>query len=178
MSKRSFFNASVFVLALANGFSNSSLAQMSATALRFAQTKPGTTILSNERDAIHKVISGYYDATSRSPAEGATFYGEPTLLVLPNQVTVLAKRSDVEEFLAKLVAGLKPLGFAYAKVVDPHIKFLNPTTAMYSTMAIRFKADGTEMQRAGFTYLLQKDNSGWRIRELIATDLDKLMNTD
>jgi len=65
--------------------------------------------LASEKDAVHKGIGGYYDAVSRSAAEGAAFYGEPTLLVLPNQVTVLAKRADVEDFLAKLLAGLRPL---------------------------------------------------------------------
>jgi hypothetical protein len=34
------------------------------------------------------------------------------------------------------------------------------------------------MQRAGFTYLLKKDDSGWKIHELIATDLDKLISGD
>lgn len=55
---------------------------------------------------------------------------------------------------------------------------LNATTAIVSTIAIRFKADDAEMQRAGFTYLLKKDNSGWKIHELIATDLDKLVSAD
>lgn len=145
---------------------------------RLVQAGPLPATLASEKDAIHKAISRYYDAVSRSAAEAAAFYGEPTLLVLPNQVTMLAKRADVEDFLAKLLAGLKPLGYSYSKVVDPRTKLLNPTTAIYSTIAIRFKADGSEMQRAGFTYLLQKDNSGWRIHGLIATDLDKLVNAD
>jgi hypothetical protein len=131
-----------------------------------------------EKDAIHKVISEYYDAVGRSAAEAAAFYGEPALLVLPNQVSMLAKRSDVDDFLAKLLAGLKPQGYSYSKVIDPRIRLLNSTTAIYSTIAIRFKADGSEMQRAGFTYLLQKDNFGWNIHELIATDLDKLISAD
>jgi ketosteroid isomerase-like protein len=140
---------------------------------RLAQAS-STPALANESDAIQKVLSAYYDAVSRSAAEAATFYGEPTLLVLPTQVTVLSKRADVEEFLAKIFAGLKPLGYSHSKILDPRIKMLNATTALYSTSAIRFKTDGTEMQRAGFTYLLRKDNSGWKIHGLIATDLDKL----
>jgi hypothetical protein len=86
--------------------------------------------LASEKDAVHKAIGGYYDAVSRSAAEGAAFYGKPTLLVLPNQVTVLAKRAEVEDFLAKLLAGLRPLGYSYSKVVDPRIKLLHPTTAI------------------------------------------------
>ena len=44
--------------------------------------------------------------------------------------------------------------------------------------ATLMKADGTEMQRSGFTYLLQKGNDGWRIHEIIATDVDKLFSAD
>jgi hypothetical protein len=40
------------------------------------------------------------------------------------------------------------------------------------------KADGTELQRSGFTHLLHKSNAGWRIHELIATDLDKLISAN
>jgi hypothetical protein len=34
------------------------------------------------------------------------------------------------------------------------------------------------LQRAGFTYLLYKGGTGWKISELIATDLDKLISAD
>jgi hypothetical protein len=55
---------------------------------------------------------------------------------------------------------------------------LNSTTALYSTVAIRMKTDGTELQQAGFTYLLHKGGAGWKINEVIATDLDKLISAD
>jgi hypothetical protein len=55
---------------------------------------------------------------------------------------------------------------------------LNPTTALYATVAVRMKTDGTELQRAGFTYLLHKGTDGWKINELVATDLDKLIGAD
>jgi hypothetical protein len=132
----------------------------------------------NEKETIQKVVSGYYDALGRDLAEAASFYGEPTMIVLPKDVLPLNKRADVEAFLTKLVNGFKPLGFSHAKVSDPRIKMLNETTAIYSTVAIRYKTDGSEMPRGGFTYLLHKGPSGWKIHELIATDMDKLVSAD
>jgi len=38
----------------------------------------------------------------------------------------------------------------------------------------RRRADGSKMQRAGFTHLLT-NNDGWKIRQLIATDLDNVL---
>jgi ketosteroid isomerase-like protein len=134
--------------------------------------------LSDEKDAIHQVVSGYFDAFARDPAAAATFYGEPTLFVLPSEVLALATRSDVEAFLAKLLESLKSLGYSRTKLDVPRVKMLSSTTALYSTVAIRLKTDGTELQRAGFTYLLHKGGAGWKINEVIATDVDKLISAD
>jgi uncharacterized NTF2-like protein DUF6841 len=133
----------------------------------------------NEKEAIQQVVSGYYDALGRDLTEAASFYGEPAMIVLPTDVLALNKRADVEAFLTKLVSGFKPLGFSHAKVSDPRIKMLSETTAIYSTVAIRYKTDGSELlPRGGFTYLLHKGPSGWKIHELIATDMDKLVSAD
>jgi hypothetical protein len=125
----------------------------------------------NEKEAIQQVVSGYYDALGRDLTE-------PAMIVLPTDVLAMNKRADVEAFLTKLVSGFKPLGFSHAKVSDPRIKMLSETTAIYSTVAIRYKTDGSELPRGGFTYLLHKGSSGWKIHELIATDMDKLVSAD
>jgi hypothetical protein len=132
----------------------------------------------SERDAIHGVVSGYYDAFGRDSAAASAFYGEPTLIVIPNQVIMLRTRADIEASIDELVATLKASGYSHSKLGEHRVKLLNPTTALYSTIAIRMKADGTELQRSGFTYLLHKSNAGWKIHEIIATDLDKLISTD
>jgi ketosteroid isomerase-like protein len=122
----------------------------------------------SEKEAIQQFLSDYYDSLSRDPIEAAAFYGEPAIIVLPTDVLPLNKRADVEAFLTKLLSGFKPLGFSYAKLSDPRIKMLSETTAIYSTVAIRYKTDGSEMPRGGFTYLLHKGPSGWKIHELIS----------
>ena len=61
-------------------------------------------------------------------------------------------------------------------MVDCHIRLLNSTTAFCSAVALRLKADGTEMQRAGITYLLHKSDGEWKIHEAIGTDLDKVIS--
>jgi hypothetical protein len=179
----------VFVLVFGFGIvGNASLAAPTETAgraqlqliagTRLAQANVPPTAPINEEDAIHKIISDYYDAVPRSSAAAAAFYGEPTVIVLANEVIVYSKRADMEARLANGLARLKPLGYAYSKVIDPRVKLLNSSTAIYSTVAARYKADGTEIERAGFTYLLRKDSSGWKIHELVATDLDKLLRAD
>jgi hypothetical protein len=133
---------------------------------------------SAEKDAIHQVLSGYYDAVACNAAAAAAFYGEPTLIVLPTEVLTLPTRKDVEAFIARLLDSWRPLGYSNSKLSDPRVKILNPTTALYGTVAVRMKTDGAELQRAGFTYLLHKGDGGWKINGLVATDLDKLISAD
>ena len=101
----------------------------------------------DEREAIHQVVSGYFDAFARDPAVAATFYGEPTLIVLQNEVRALATRSDVEAFLEKLLGSLKPLGYSNTKLTVPRTKMVNATTALYSTVAIRMKQMGQNYKK-------------------------------
>ena len=145
--------------------------------VQLAQASSSNTS-ATEKDAIHAVVSGYYDAFGRDSAAASGFYGEPTLIVAPNKVIVLSTRADIEAFLDRVAANLKRNGYSHSTLIDRRVKLLTSTTALCGGIAIRMKADGTEMQRSGFTYLLQKGDLGWRIHELIPTDLDKLIDAD
>ena len=50
----------------------------------------------DDEQAIHKLVSGYYGFFVTDPIAAATCYGEPTLVVLPNEVVALVTRSDVD----------------------------------------------------------------------------------
>ena len=135
-------------------------------------SEDGLPITSDDERAIHKVVSGYYETFVRDPVLAATYYGEPTLVVLPDQVVSLTTPKDVEAFLVKGRDDLKARGYVNTKMYASRIRRLNNTTALYGTIAIRLKTDGTELERAGFTYLLHKGNAGWKIHEIIAADVD------
>jgi len=132
----------------------------------------------NEKDAIHKVFEEYYDVYGQDSVAASAFYGEPTLVILQNEIVVLSTRADVAAFFDKYVASLKLSGYSHSRVGDYRVKSLNSTTALFSTIPIRMKTDGTEMQRSGFTYLLLKGDAGWRIHGFLATDIDKLIDAD
>ena len=130
----------------------------------------------SDQEAIEAVLNGYFGAFGRDSAVSASFFSKRALIVFPNQIVWLNSRADVESFYDEFVASLKPSGFSHSKLGEHHVKLLNSTTAFCSAVTIRVKADGTEMQRSGFTYLLHKTDAGWKIYELIGTDLDKLIS--
>ena len=78
----------------------------------------------------------------------------------------------------ELVATLKAGGYSHSKLGEYRVKLLNPTTALYGTVAIRMKAVGTELQRLALLNWLHKSYAGWKIHEIIATDLDTLISAD
>ena len=129
-----------------------------------------------DEDAIHEVVSEYYEAFVRDPIIAASYYGEPSLVVLPHQVMSLPRRADIEEFLAKGRDALMARGYLHTKMQASRVRKLNQSTALYGTVAVRMRRDGTELERVAFTYLLHKGNSGWKIHELVATDVDSLVS--
>ena len=131
-----------------------------------------------ETAAIHQVVQGYYDAFANDSPTAAQFFGEPTLIVLPKEVITLTNRADIGAYISRVLAGLKAGGYSTTNISEPRIKMLNRTTALYGAIAIRMKTDDTELQRIGVTYLLHKDSDGWKIHELIVTDVDKLIGAE
>jgi ketosteroid isomerase-like protein len=146
--------------------------------VQFAQATPSTTITASETDAIKNVLGGYYDAFGRDSAAAAAFFGEPIVIVQRNQVIILNTRAELAASFDATTANRKALGYSHSKFDDYRVKLLNPTTALVGLVAILIKTDGSEMQRLGWTYLLRMGNAGWKIQEIIATDLDKLISSD
>jgi hypothetical protein len=129
-----------------------------------------------DEDAIHKVVSDYYEAFVKDPVAAADYYGEPSLVVLPQEVKALPRRADIVSFLANGRDALLARGYLNTKMQASRVKKLNQTTALYGTVAVRMKTDGSELERAAFTYLLHKGSTGWKIHELVATDADSLVS--
>jgi hypothetical protein len=143
-----------------------------------ARPNPPLAPSANEKEAVHEVLRGYYEAFGRDAVAAAAFFGEPTLIVTPTEFIVIKTRAELASYLDRFAAGLKANGFSHSKFSDLRITLLNPATALCGLIAIRMKSDGTELQRAGFTYLLHKSSAGWRIYEFIPTEPDKLISGD
>jgi hypothetical protein len=128
--------------------------------------------------SIQNVMNAYFEAFAHDPAAASVFYGEPALIVTPTQVITLSKRADVEAVLDKTLRDLKILGYSHTRMAESHTRMLNSNSALYDVVAERLKDDRTIMERSGFTYCLHKGKEGWKIYNLIFTDLDKLMGGD
>ena len=125
-------------------------------------------------DEIKRLLEAYSEAFSGDPRRTAAFYEVPANVIMPRGFRVLTTMDDVVQFIEEVLVRIRPLGYAATTCESISIRLLNSRVALASVVGVRRRADGSEMQRAGFTYLLT-NNRGWKIRQLIATDLDKLL---
>ena len=58
------------------------------------------------------------------------------------------------------------------------VKRLSVTTTLAGGIAVRYKADGQELDRAGVTYLLHKADSGWKIAVTVVHDTDNVLRLE
>jgi hypothetical protein len=59
--------------------------------------------------------------------------------------------------------------------MERQVKLLGPTTAIVSGAAIRYKDNGSELERMGATYLLRLTKTGWKIVVLTAYPPDAII---
>ena len=128
--------------------------------------------------AIHQAVQGYYDAFATRLSNCGPILWRADFNRSPKEVITLTNRADIGAYISRVLAGLKAGGYSTTKLSEPRIKMLNRTTALFGAIAIRMKTDDTELQRIGATYLLHKDSDGWKIHELIVTDVDKLIGAE
>jgi hypothetical protein len=64
-----------------------------------------------DENAIHEIVSDYYEAFVRDPVVASDYYGEPSLIVLPQKVKSLPRRADIVNFLANGRAALLARGY-------------------------------------------------------------------
>jgi hypothetical protein len=65
-------------------------------------------------------------------------------------------------------------GYDHIEATEMNVRVFNDTTAMVSNAGVRYKADGSELNRPSGTYVLHKNSKGWKIvtlLELFAEDV-------
>jgi hypothetical protein len=127
--------------------------------------------------AIQEIFEAYYDVFARDPGAAAENYGEPALMVSPGHVAVLNTRAEIAAQLGQILGRLKSEGYVRTELGEPRVTFLTDKTALFFTVARRLKDDGSQLEQAGYAYLLVDGTSGWKIRAAMSADVDRLATT-
>ena len=114
--------------------------------------------------AIDALIDRYNACFNRQDFEGAlACYALPfTWIFSKARVSV----SDEQQFLDTMRATtgrLRAKGLARSVFAEKHVRLLDAHVAVASTLCIRYRADGTEMERVAGTYFLHENEGGWKL---------------
>jgi hypothetical protein len=89
------------------------------------------------------------------------------VIALPNAEAVLPIFGPVME-------SLRQREYRRSEFSPQQLRLLSATSALAIGVAVRYKTDGQEMERVGLTYLLHKDDSGWKFAVMVLHETDQV----
>lgn len=116
-------------------------------------------------EALHE----YYKAFSTlEPSAIVSHYSEPSMTIAAQGVFSAANRAALADSLAPLVQSLRAKGYGRSEFVQPQVTMLGETDALVRGVAVRYRAAGSELERVPISYLMHRNEGGWKIAVLVA----------
>ena len=129
----------------------------------------------NNEDAVNQVLADYYKAFSTLTVQSILrYFHQPALLIGPSGVIALPTAEAVVPIFGPVMEDLRQRKYRRSELSLQQFKLLSATSALAVGVAIRYKADGQELERVGVTYLLHKGNDGWKFAAMVLHDTDKV----
>lgn len=123
-----------------------------------------TVLAGTEEQAVKEVLKAYEEAWSRHDAEAvASFYFEPAMRVGKGGPVVRATRAEQKAFFDGFLRGLVDRGYARSAWEEFDVRLLDPQTAIASGITVRYRGDGTVLERVAVTYGLRESAGSWKI---------------
>jgi len=127
--------------------------------------------VTNDEAAATRVLADYYSAFSTLEVQAVLpYFHEPCLIISPQSVFAAPTRAVLATAFTLAMEGLRARGYGRSELSMRYIKPLSATAALFTGVALRYKLDGQELERAGVTYVLHKADTGWKIAVLIVHD--------
>jgi uncharacterized protein (TIGR02246 family) len=118
----------------------------------------------DEDQAVRQTLEAYEQAWSRHDAAAvAGFYYEPAMRVGKGGPAVRATRSDQQAFFEGFLRGLADRGYARSAWEELDVRLLDAQTAIASGITLRYRSDGSLLERVAVTYGLRRSDEGWKI---------------
>jgi hypothetical protein len=132
------------------------------------------TFMNNE-EAVKQVFSDYYNSFSTLDVQSILpYFHQPALLIGPLGVIAIPTPAAVVPIFGPVMEDLRQRKYRRSELSLQQFKLLSATSALAVGAAIRYKADGQELERVGVTYLLHKGNDGWKFAVMVLHDTDKV----
>ena len=121
-------------------------------------------VAGNEEDAVRQALAAYEQAWSRHDAHAvAAFYFEPALRVSKGGPVIRATRADQETFFDGYLRAFVARGYERSEWESLEVRLIDAQTALASGISVRYRADGSVLERVAVTYDLWSTTEGWKI---------------
>ena len=115
-------------------------------------------------------LNRYYEAFSTLSVDAVLpFYNEPSMFISAQGVNAVPTRAALGAMVfTPMMKALSSRGFGRSEFSLHHGKRISDVVAVLIGVAIRYKADDSELERVGITYIVRKHNNDWGIAVLAA----------
>jgi ketosteroid isomerase-like protein len=123
-----------------------------------------TADLAADKSAVDKVLHDYFEAYSRGDmAAVMKFINTPFMVQSPKGFTAFTTVDEELAWYTKFRDAAVKQGYAKTEWIDLSVKLLGQSYAIAAGSYVRYKTDGSELNRSGGTYLLNKVDGVWKI---------------
>jgi ketosteroid isomerase-like protein len=113
---------------------------------------------------VTQTLRDYYAASNKLDLPAmVSYFHEPVTFMTAVGVRCFATHADATPLVEGFFARRREMGCVRTDWVEHHVKELSDTLAVAGIAVVRFAAGGRELERVGWTYLLQKTPDGWKI---------------
>ena len=129
--------------------------------------------------AVTDTLREYYAASNKHDLPGmVSYFHEPVTFIGGAGARSFATHAEAKPFLEQFFARLRAMGAVRTEWAESHVKQLSDRLAVAGIGIVRFAADGRELERAGWTYLLHKTPAGWKIAVLASHPPETVLHVD
>ena len=115
------------------------------------------------RDALEH-YARYLEAFNGRDVDGAAaFYASPCTIVRPQGVQVLQGADDARAMMSRNLQVLAGKAFALTRFTRRRVRVMNERAVLLGGEFVRERADGTPIESVCCTYVLARQEDGWRI---------------
>jgi hypothetical protein len=126
----------------------------------------------SEAEQITDAYAGYFRAFQTLEPDGIVpYFHLPCTMVTAGTVAVATTAAEVAGLFDGMMTRLRGHGYASTDLLDSRVRMLGDGLGQLTISAIRLRADGTELERIGATYLFRRADA-WRIAVIVVHDPD------
>ncbi len=119
-----------------------------------------------------EVLDAYVKAFESQNVDSViAYYRLPCTFITPTGVTLVTEPDAARRVAAALIEHARSQQYRRTALIGCETQMLGAGLAWLRGVFVRFNADDVEISRFGFGYIMQADDTGWRIVVAIAHEV-------